>query len=82
MVGSGEVEITGELYGEAIKNLTNTEDKIIREKHIMKEDKYKEIRTLEDDREKLYRLHKKEKDSYYRLQGLNVNRVHTVIENK
>ena len=44
-----------ELYEEVIKNLTNTKDKIIREKHIMKEDIDKEIRTLEDVRDKLYK---------------------------
>ena len=71
-----------ELYEEAIKNLTNTKEKIIKEKHTLKEDKDKEIKALENDRDKFYRLNEKAKDSYYRLQGLNANRIHTVIENK
>ena len=71
-----------ELYEEAIKNLTNIKEKIVNEKHTMKEEKDKEIRTLENDRDKFYRLHEKAKDSFYRLQGLNVNRIQTVIENK
>ena len=70
------------LYEEAIKNLTNAKEKVNKEKDAMKEDKDKEIRALENDRDKVYRLHEKAKDSYFRLQGLNVNRIETVIENK
>ena len=70
-----------ELYEEAIKNLINTKEKIVKDKNTMKEEKDKEIRTLENDRDKLYRLHEKAKDSFYRLQGLNVNRIQTVVEN-
>ena len=40
------------------------------------------IKKVEDDRDKYYRLNERAKDAYFRLQGLNVNRIHTVIENK
>ena len=80
--GEGALKKKVELYEEAIKNLTNTKEKMILKNLTIKEDKNKEIKTLENDRDKFYRLHEKAKDSYYRLQGLNVNRIETVIENK
>ena len=70
-----------ELYEEAIMNLKSYKQKIIEEKQKMKDEKNKEIKYLENERDKYYRLHEKAKDSFYRLQGLNVNRIQTVLEN-
>ena len=70
-----------DLYKEAIRNVKLTNQRIVEDKQKQKDDKNKEIKKLEDDRDKFWRLHERSKDSYSRLQGLNVNRIHTVIEN-
>lgn len=70
-----------ELLEEAIRKLQHSKKMLTVDKQIIKESKNKEIKRLEDDRDKYYRLNKRAKDSFYCLQGLNVNRIQTVIEN-
>ena len=58
-----------------------TNQKIIDDKQKFKANSKKVIKKLEDDRDIYYRLNERAKDAYFRLQGLNVKRLHTVIEN-
>ena len=70
-----------ELLEEAMKKLQESKKILSEDKQKLKESKNKEIKKLENERDKYYCLNERSKDSFYRLQGLNVNRIHTVIEN-
>ena len=70
-----------ELQEDTIKKLKYSKNMLIEDKQKPKYTKNMEIKKQEDDRDKYYRLNERAKDIFCRLQGLNVNRIHTVLEN-